>query len=673
MREPGTSAVRNDMEDTGTEAIITELFGPLADRVCGGGPKSAYSNLVLSSVFLRHCARSRWADVRENVRVFLDAQHHPRELLRIIGRHADTTLKEHRLPTGSAAALRSLRGDAADDLAHVIRLCEELGPGDFPALLDRSGTWGGTPDESFFTPRSVVDLIVQMLSGDYGEAIRIYDPYARGGELLAGVLGIARGSSLSGASPSDDMLRIAGMHLLLSGGRADLHRGTATPWNQPAGQQADLIVANIPFNSRVPAAAKTRRAGPPPQGGGNYLWLEHIVASLRRAGRAIVLMPNQAAVSTDDGDQSVRTRMIREGTVEFIVALPRGLFAATRVGAMIWGLRAPAERPDSVLFIDIRQAGSKRGAQRILASAEIQSVADCLRSWRSGTADLASSLYGTGKAAVASTEEIRQRDYSLEPSDYLTDQLLDPGPAAIVGAPDLAAAVAARARAAWEADEKTARIVTATGDGQRPSGRRTYLSEICDPQAGPSHSMVKQAERAREGIPLIVPANLRGHRILVSGAELISAETAWDMARFRLRADDILFVRTGSAGPVALVTEAEEGWLFGTNLIRLRCRQDVEPGYLLAVLSSRSAQRWIRARTESSTAIPSISAKTLGKLPVNLPPLEEQRRVSELLAEVDMQIAAHRALAETAQDWRAVLADGLISGLLIAGGLGEQP
>src|SRR5512146_2156627 len=126
MREPGTSAVRNDMEDTGTEAIITELFGPLADRVCGGGPKSAYSNLVLSSVFLRHCARSRWADVRENVRVFLDAQHHPRELLRIIGRHADTTLKEHRLPTGSAAALRSLRGDAADDLAHVIRLCEEL-------------------------------------------------------------------------------------------------------------------------------------------------------------------------------------------------------------------------------------------------------------------------------------------------------------------------------------------------------------------------------------------------------------------------------------------------------------------------------------------------------------------------------------------------------------------
>jgi restriction endonuclease S subunit len=121
------------------------------------------------------------------------------------------------------------------------------------------------------------------------------------------------------------------------------------------------------------------------------------------------------------------------------------------------------------------------------------------------------------------------------------------------------------------------------------------------------------------------------------------------------------------------VTEAEEGWLFGTNLIRLRCREDVEPGYLLAVLSSRPAQRWIRARTESATAIPSISAKSLGKLPVNLPPLKEQRRVSELLAEVDTQIAAHRALAETAQDWRAVLADGLTSGLLTAGGPGEQP
>jgi type I restriction enzyme M protein len=519
----------------------------------------------------------------------------------------------------------------------------------------------------------VVDLIVQMLSGDYGEAARIHDPYVRGGELLAGVLGFAGGSVLSGASPSDDMLRITGMHLLLSGGRADLHRGTATPWNQPTAQQADLIVANIPFNSRVPAVAKTRKAGQPPLGGGNYLWLQHIIASLRRAGRAIVLMPNQAAVSTDDGEQSVRARMIQEGAIEFMVALPRGLFAATRVGAMIWGLRAPAERPGSVLFIDIRQAGSKRGAQRVLASAEIRAVADCLRSWRSGAADFASSIYGTGKAAAASAEEIRQRDYSLEPSDYFTDQLLDPGPAATAGAPDLAAAVAVRARAAWEADEKTARIVTTTGNGYQGNRRRTYLNEICDPQAGPPHSMVKQAERAWDGIPLIVPANLRGHRIRVSGAELMSARTAWEMARFQLRADDILFVRTGSAGPVALVTEAEEGWLFGTNLIRLRCREDVEPGYLLAVLSSRPAQRWIRARTESATAIPSISAKSLGKLPVNLPPLKEQRRVSELLAEVDTQIAAHRALAETAQDWRAVLADGLTSGLLTAGGPGEQP
>ena len=109
------------------------------------------------------------------------------------------------------------------------------------------------------------------------------------------------------------------------------------------------------------------------------------------------------------------------------------------------------------------------------------------------------------------------------------------------------------------------------------------------------------------------------------------------------------------------MTESDEGWLFGTNLIRLRCHEDVDPGYLLAYVSSRPAQRWIQARTESATAIASISARSLGRLPVNLPPLDEQRRITALLGKVDMQITAHRNLADTAADLRILFTDGLIA------------
>ena len=114
---------------------------------------------------------------------------------------------------------------------------------------------------------------------------------------------------------------------------------------------------------------------------------------------------------------------------------------------MIWGLRSPSQRPGSVLFIDIRRAGSRQGKQRVLDPTEIQAVADCLRFWRAGAGDLASVMHGIGHAKAASIGEIERQDYSLDPSDYLADQLLDLGPQALV-IPEIAATVEFRARQA---------------------------------------------------------------------------------------------------------------------------------------------------------------------------------------------------------------------------------
>ncbi len=53
MEQPDISTVRDETDTAASEAILSELFGPLADRVRGTGPKAAYVNLLLSSVFLR--------------------------------------------------------------------------------------------------------------------------------------------------------------------------------------------------------------------------------------------------------------------------------------------------------------------------------------------------------------------------------------------------------------------------------------------------------------------------------------------------------------------------------------------------------------------------------------------------------------------------------------------
>ena len=62
-------------------------------------------------------------------------------------------------------------------------------------------------------------------------------------------------------------------------------------------------------------------------------------------------------------------------------------------------------------------------------------------------------------------------------------------------------------------------------------------------KTGPSHSLVKKVVRADDGVVLIVPSDLRDHRVLASKAERITAAAAATLERFQLRGNDILFVR----------------------------------------------------------------------------------------------------------------------------------
>ncbi len=138
-----------------------------------------------------------------------------------------------------------------------------------------------------------------------------------------------------------------------------------------------------------------------------------------------------------------------------------------------------------------------------------------------------------------------------------------------------------------------------------------------------------------------------------------------DLNKFRVEPGDILCARSGSTGSSALVTNSQAGWLFSTNLLRLRQLEagSIDSLYLRGYLSLPDVQEWIKGRSEA-TAIASISASSFGQLEVVLPPLPTQRRIGQALQALDEQVAAYRALITAAADTRAVLAEHLLSGAL---------
>ncbi|MER7133564.1 restriction endonuclease subunit S [Streptosporangium saharense] len=185
--------------------------------------------------------------------------------------------------------------------------------------------------------------------------------------------------------------------------------------------------------------------------------------------------------------------------------------------------------------------------------------------------------------------------------------------------------------------------------GDIPAGwSEVLLGEVCGLVTGANVS----PEASGEDVPLVKPRNIGDGR-LIEEPDRITGEAAAALSRYRLAAGDVVCVRTGGIGRHALVASEHEGWLFGTGVIRLRPER-IDSRYLNRYLSHPLVQDWLR-RNAAGSAIPSISGRALGTLPVALPPIETQREIGEILGVLDEKIAVYEQISRVTAELRDTL------------------
>lgn len=674
------------LDDAETRQLLKKLMG-LADKVRGAGSVADYLNLLFSLVLLHGCALNQWSALPHEAQS-MASREDAKRLLRRIGSSADDVLRHQGLLLGMHSSLLGLQPRTYQDLADVLRLSSGLGRSAFRLLLDMYQTHLGLKSSEFFTPPSLAQLMARLLLSETSEVQRIYDPYARGGELLAAVAAAATEDLRLGAmrlvvrgeSPHRDTLGLAGMNLVLYGLPVHIETSSPTPWNEANWPQrkADLIITNPPFNVSA-GAARSRQDhewpyGPPPRGNDNYAWLQHVLTSLADGGRAAVVMPNNAGVSAHPQERDIRKKMVERGAVECIIALPPQLFPGTSIPVSLWLLKYPAGSCNQMLFIDAGRMGMKSRSQRTLREQDRKAIEVAYRSWRDNRERGFTHLGSEGLSTSIAVARIRDHDYSLNPSDYLPKRVETVRTdAAVPNELADARAEESRLRAlASELDDKVDRLNFSSTPGppdSLPAGwQRTPLHTLCEIQAGPSYSRLRATERsANEGVSVVLPKHISNRRIIAVDHEKVPREVADELSKFQLKAGDILCVRSGTTGSSALVEESQVGQLFSTNLLRLRCRDPdkVDSGYLLGYLSMPDVMEWIKNRSRATTAIPSISTRSLGQISIVLPPLAEQQGIGAALRAFDEQITAHLGLAQAAEHLRATLAEHLLDGDLI--------
>ncbi|GGM53902.1 type I restriction-modification system subunit M [Micromonospora sonchi] len=280
---------------------------------------------------------------------------------------------------------------------HEGNMSHDVLGGAYEYLLKRFSDGSGTRAGQFFTPREVVELIVEILAPKNHESV--YDPTCGSGGMLIASANLlkahgGRGYTLRlyGQEAVADTAGVARMNLFmhnLTRFKVEVGDTLKDPrFTKPDGSiaQFDVIVANPPYSLKWKPWAKDPRAigGVAPQSSADWAFVQHMIASMDpKKGRAGVVLPH-GVLFRGGQEAAIRQRVLDDDLLEAVIGLPPNLFYNTTIPTAILVFRAPGakapERQDGVLFIDASKRFIKAKKRNILTDADIADVVTAYRS-----------------------------------------------------------------------------------------------------------------------------------------------------------------------------------------------------------------------------------------------------------------------------------------------------
>ena len=300
----------------------------------------------------------------------------------------------------------------------------------------------GKKGGQFYTPKSIVTLIVEMLQPFSG---RVYDPAMGSGGFFVqseqfikehgGKLGNV---SIYGQEYNHTTWQLAAMNMVIRGLDFNFGKEPANTFanDQHPDLRADYIMANPPFNMKewdvgVKEDDPRWEYGRPPTGNANFAWLQHMLYHLAPNGSMGLLLANGSMSSNTNTEGDIRRALVLKDLVECMVALPGQLFTNTQIPACIWFLtrnkkarRNLADRSGKVLFIDARNLGyMKDRVLRDFKPEDIAKVADTFHAWQQNPSPRPQGEGGyqdeAGFCCSATLDQIKKHDFVLTPGRYV--------------------------------------------------------------------------------------------------------------------------------------------------------------------------------------------------------------------------------------------------------------
>ncbi|ACE85604.1 restriction endonuclease subunit S [Cellvibrio japonicus] len=160
---------------------------------------------------------------------------------------------------------------------------------------------------------------------------------------------------------------------------------------------------------------------------------------------------------------------------------------------------------------------------------------------------------------------------------------------------------------------------------------------IADLQTGPFGTMLKASEYSDVGTPVIAVQDIGENRLIHNKFVYVEQNIVTRLSRYKVKEGDIIFGRKGAVERRARIRKDEDGWLQGSDCIRLRFNSRINSIFISYQFGSKSYREWMIQNSTGAT-MPSLNQSVLKLLPIRLPPIEEQKAIADILSSFDDKI-----------------------------------
>lgn len=296
-------------------------------------------------------------------------------------------------------------------------------------LMRNFATQSGKSKGQFYTPAEVSRVMSKIIglhtvtSSDQ----TIYDPTCGSGSLLlkaADEIPASVGSiTLYGQEKDNSTRALAQMNMILHNyASATIKQGNTLSnplFKKNNGQLEtfDFAVANPPFSDKAWTTGLNAKEdeyrrfvdGIPPEGNGDYAFLQHFIRSLKSKGKGAIILPH-GVLFRGNTEADIRQNLVQRGYIKGIIGLPPNLFYGTGIPACIIVIdKENAQSRRGIFMIDASKGFVKDGNKNRLRYQDIHKIVDVFNN----QTDL------PRYSRMVTLAEIEENDYNLNIPRYI--------------------------------------------------------------------------------------------------------------------------------------------------------------------------------------------------------------------------------------------------------------